>query len=1037
VGKCIRLSKVLLVLSLTLPSLGVQAQTSEPFDVVAPTKLNGRQKAYSNNFSASAENAPFKLIVINGTGNPIFKQICKGGLIVKLLCELQNTVVELRMVKERVAEGEIILNGNKIVTPKNLNLNVASIEMNVALLANNKIEIKTAGFATSSITYQIQGVKVTTPQILTILSPIEGANINEDKITVTGVINSNEPNLKLIADNTKAEIPIDSGKTFLYEFDYLQTGRNTLGFTLYSGQTKLDFKILSIIYLPTDSNGQMVSSTGGSVEVLDSNNELYGTSVNIPAGALTSSEFIVIKRGDSWGPNISYIYEDLGATTTVSPNFLYFGKNVTLTFPFHPEKLPQGADYQNIKILGYDESGWKIIAPKTISTESVSIETDIFNYYAYKVVIEKPIANGEIQILSNIGGASIYLDGVDAILRVPTTLSQISEGTHTVRIYAEGYNEVTQTISYPSQKRIYIELQPQDPSTSTVSLDPSINENIITEKETMTISGNVSSSKINEAKDFVILSLGNEEFVQKLKKNGKFSFIISIPKGRNKMRARATVDGKTSLSKEVTVRKKINVSNIELDRLLNSEGSGMKFIPESKQVKSSVMTTMVAANNSIQEILFTAQWVNYIENTGTFNVHIYDPSGAHASADNPNGIEGATYQRTPTSITFRLPKPKEGNYRFEYDSIDMTAYNAFAKLSVNGKELWSGDIYSFGTGSYTGMYITQAYIQPLKLVGIDLLGFGADPYEPSRPECKKFEPNFCTTAGFTTGPNRPYLNSDMAMLAFITDALADTVKFRIREVNLGITVEAAENSYFGGGTVYSTFHAKNNPLDSLTSPTKSKPLIYEVVAYTEFEESKPAYIVQSARGQIRQEFEDKRIFMDTHPSAKYPNGFQRPSPELFEIQSSAAFPSNTYYTFQKMISFADFENFGLGMSRYSYLYSQATNDAYREIYPNTILELKSGWRNPRRSDLQDVGSLQSYHQIGDAVDFVPPQTIASKQNLAVLRDQKLIELCKIAFEATVDTDVIYHDWHVHIEPYNGIARVPLNKGCISKLPATK
>jgi hypothetical protein len=78
-----------------------------------------------------------------------------------------------------------------------------------------------------------------------------------------------------------------------------------------------------------------------------------------------------------------------------------------------------------------------------------------------------------------------------------------------------------------------------------------------------------------------------------------------------------------------------------------------------------------------------------------------------------------------------------------------------------------------------------------------------------------------------------------------------------------------------------------------------------------------------------------------------------------------------------------------------------------------MLNVNSCWRNPRKNDDLAESGINSWHQVGGAVDLTIPW-LEGKSNF--VRAEKYKELCELAFSTTTDTNVKYHLDHVHVEP---------------------
>lgn len=1014
------------------------AVTEQPNYVVKPTVLSVGvmgQKTVSTTFASKLTDGPYQLIVKNGSGEALEKQKCSGNIVKQLLCLASNVLIDVRILMERVSIAEIELNGSKIVTSKQMNSGVTSLQIPVQLKASNKLQIKIVGLPTASLTYELRGKAGSALSgTLAIINPQDNSNLTSYSTIIKGRVDSSAPNLRVLIGD-EIEIPgVAANSEFNYQFDYLEAGPMALTFSLYSGATLLDTKVLNLnVSLPGESGGT-IAAAGGVVSVSDSSSDLYGSAIEVPAGALSENTYLVIQHGDDWGPNIPAIYTSVGPIVSLNPILQQFSKPVKITVPYSSSLLPSGALVENIKILAYDGKAWNKVEPSALSSVSVSLESGIFGFYAYQAVVETPVADGQLQVLANVSGATVYVDGLFRGDLTPSILDSVSAGAHTVKVYRAGYNEVQQVISYPAQKRIQFNLTALDSVAPAVQLDPSLSDGMTISDNLIVINGQVSldSSVANEG--FVVLSQNSRDMSQALSADGKFSFIIPLFKGDNKIQVRATVNGRTGFSQKIKIiqgrtstllRSALSMVGVGEGSLASSlEQDDYSVAVRNEKLMNTPAPSKTAARSAVVALAATAdderldQQIKVVLTWGKadtdVDMHVYDDYGGHAWYGGLGGIEQGTLDRDDVDgfgpEIFTLDRPRPGKYPVKvhyYSDHGNGATTATVQIFLAGQlvfqgsqALSSGQWWDVYTIDVQGITISNAY---------SLLGMSDDPMPK---ECQAYSKYTCVNHVFTTLPADSSIMVEVSTPESVQDS---QIHYRVKEMTRNLDVYVPQT----GRAI--SFEAQNKPLVTLINPAKSKRLVYEIVAYTDTGiESAPYYIVQDTRSQIRQEYIDKRALV---PS------FARLTPTYVEINDGSNFPGPNFYSYDEMIEYSDFAGFGFGVINKSIQFANTINSAYISAYPGiSRLDLKSGWRNPRRNDkLVEDSSVDSYHQSGDSIDIVTPMATTQAAHVVNLK-----RLCEIAYANTSGTDVIYHANHVHIEPYNGVGRAKNCTGVAKK-----
>jgi hypothetical protein len=158
--------------------------------------------------------------------------------------------------------------------------------------------------------------------------------------------------------------------------------------------------------LPGGSTAQLISEEGGTVTTPD------GVSINVPAGALSTSIFLTVLPDDGrlgYQPS-RFITVDGGAAFDVQlvgtayllgPRGTEFSLPVTVTLPFDPSKLPVGASISNVSIVTAassfvgDPADAAALTTTPVDETHVSGETPHFSIFAPAIITNyvTPCAN--------------------------------------------------------------------------------------------------------------------------------------------------------------------------------------------------------------------------------------------------------------------------------------------------------------------------------------------------------------------------------------------------------------------------------------------------------------------------------------------------------------------------------------------------------------------------------------------------------------------------------------------------------------------
>ncbi len=127
---------------------------------------------------------------------------------------------------------------------------------------------------------------------------------------------------------------------------------------------------------------ESIDSTGGKIEITNSNSPILETSIEIPSNALNTDVNIEI------GIEQAALPENLSGTPNGEP--VYFGpegtnfsKNVYVTIPYNESLLPPGASEEDIMVYCWDGANWLPTENNTVDiiNNVVSFETSHFSVF--------------------------------------------------------------------------------------------------------------------------------------------------------------------------------------------------------------------------------------------------------------------------------------------------------------------------------------------------------------------------------------------------------------------------------------------------------------------------------------------------------------------------------------------------------------------------------------------------------------------------------------------------------------------------------
>ncbi len=242
--------------------------------------------------------------------------------------------------------------------------------------------------------------------------------------------------------------------------------------------------------------------------------------------------------------------------------------------------------YYNVPENGYDDvsklrkvgNKWLIYGNQLPSTS---------NYYT-------------ISINSSPNGATIYLDDENTYNITPAELYNVYIGSHSIRLYKEGYNEYTEIIDVPYQTSVNAQLTtPQYPKPEFTIISPI--DNTTYYESPVDLQGYI---KLQDGMTFrgelIILTLNGNERQIFTNNDGEFDDQISLTQGENHFKLRATSEaGNTGISDDYTIYYEISQNDIIVQLTWDSDSTDL-------------------------------------------DLHIWDPEGNHCYWDDLDGIPGGS-----------------------------------------------------------------------------------------------------------------------------------------------------------------------------------------------------------------------------------------------------------------------------------------------------------------------------------------------------------------------------------------------------------
>ncbi len=850
-----------------------------------------------------------------------------------------------------------------------------------------------------------------------ITSPANGVTLEDREVDIIGTTSLTGSGLR--AELNEFETAVDGSGNFVIPAFPLVDGENVLEVQIFDSADNLlgSDSITVFWFAPAEAAIDINPPNGGIVEITDSSSELFGAKMEIPFGAATRSFRARIEYDSEHVPNVPFGEIAVGPPVVFAPIGEQFAAPITLTLPVDSALFPGGTDINDVIVRAMADDSWVELPITTRSLNSVQVMVDSLIYSPFIPAISIPLTSGMVRVTTSPANATLYIDGFNTSLRTQAELSNVDSGEHTLKVYLPGFNEVFQTVYVPPEGiEVHIELGAPTAPVPVVTFDPSIQDGMEVSDNIFNFFGTVSYDGVPLTGGIAVVSLSGEDSFANVNSDGSFLDFVSLLPGDNQLEVRVTgPNGSTGVSQLVNIfnsegaappssQTKIYLPLVIKDAInVTAALNG----PQQKSPKQSKSKLAFANDDNNYPHLVKAVSAAGVTVVLTWNkddtdvdMHVFDPDDNHAWFGALGGIPGAAIDHDDVDgfgpETFTMLEPRLGLYkvRVNYYSDHGNGPTVATLRVFIGGDLVFQDSYNFTQGGFNpgggqgsnSPSFWNAYeftIGELAIVNVQT--------QTASPRKK---------AIFTTHPDENLITVEVDAPDHIQD---DKIMFEIKEVNEDFEIDT---SNLQGRRI--EFRAAHEPLTGLINPRHSRPLEYQIIAFTLDDqgqrdlESEPVILKQDTRSQIRQEYVDKRNFNST---------FVRQTPAYASIIDASGFPNAPNFTFNEFSAYSDFGP-GLAVIDDSVNIAQAVRNEWG--FP---LRVTSGWRNPRRNDSLPNSSINSFHQTGDAVDLNPsrnsnnwPAGTTSYQQA----QQRLVTAARRTLNLTI-YDTLFHANHLHIE----------------------
>jgi uncharacterized protein YfaP (DUF2135 family) len=765
---------------------------------------------------------------------------------------------------------------------------------------------------------------------LTLTSPSSGLLTQEPQIDFIGTVAS-APACAVV-DVWGFTGPIDPSGGYTVPLVPLPEGTIDLPVRVMAGRVALTEVTTAITYeRAAEAAADIDPTIGGTTTVLSG--PLAGASMFIPAGAAPRALRAAIVNDPEHVPTLPFGEVAVGPGVLFAPEAELFNAPIELTLPVDPALLPPGSSITDVQVRGVGDDGWGLLPVLRTVGSTVVVSLQDLVYGPFVPIVPQPLQSGELLVSSAPARATIYVDGGDTGLLTPAVVPGVTLGDREVKLYVPGFNEGFAVVNVGATGgRLHQDLaRPGDTAPSVVISSP--NDGARVDVSFVDLSATATQGGAPLGGGLAVVSVNGEDFLASVQPGGAIAAAVALSPGENVIEVRVNgPTGETGVSDPITVER----------RQMLSRGGPAEEINRDLNIRLSWGT----------------------EGTD-IDLHVFQ-DGNHAYYSNLTGIPGGTIDRDDTDgrgpEIFTLPQAPPGSYRIAVDSFRIADMPTTASLTVTlGTRTEFTDTYTFTSDDGNATNGSPTGANPAAFW--DALEFEIT--ELRIDEVQTTPASQLNAAIFTTNAGE----NEIRLLADAPAPIPDEdVNWLIQEVNEAFDLEPTP---LEGRSV--SFFAAHRPLQGLIMPRDSKPLVYEIIAHLSDLKtfSRPVILTQEVRSQIRQEYVDKRSFDST---------FVRETPDRATILDASQFVmrSGEVWDFAAFAISSDFaglaviddsRNIANSVSRAW----QAEADKFNPI-PAPVdarLRMTSGWRNPRRNDVQSTSNVNSFHQTGDAVDMNP------------------------------------------------------------------
>jgi len=726
----------------------------------------------------------------------------------------------------------------------------------------------------------------------------------------------------------------------------LLTGTIDLPVRVMAGRVPLAETSTTITYERAgEAAADVDPAAGGTATVLSG--PLTGASMFVPPGAARGTMRAVVVEGALQLPVVPFGEVEVGPAVYFGPEAAIFDVAIELTLPVDPALLPPGTTIDDVEVRAVGDDGWALLPVVRTAGDAVVVALQELVYGPFVPVVLQPLQSGELLVTSDPARATIYVDGGDTGLLTPAVVPDLTLGDREVKLYMPGFNEGFALVSVGAAGgRVHLDLGRPGAGAPSVSIrSPRDGASVLDSFIDLTATATQGGAPL--VGGVAVVSVNGADSLAAVQPGGTIAAAVPLAFGENTIEVRANgPGGETGVSDPITVTRRRQLARGGPAEPINRD-----------------LTIQIGWGTEGTDI----------------DLHIFQDAN-HAYYANQTGIPGGAIDRDDVDgrgpEIFTLPEAPPGSYRIAVDAFRIADTPTTVSLTVTlGARVEFTDTYTFTSSDGNATNGSPIGANPAAFW--DALEFEITDLRIDEVRTVPVSPLDYSVFTTMAGENEILLGAHAP-----ASILDEDINWLVEEVNEGFDVQTEP---LDGRQV--KFFAAHEPLLGLINPRRSKQLVYEITAYTTdlLITSRPVRMTQNVRSQIRQEYVDKREYCSTLGNCRSSRdgsavAFVRETPELGQILDAAGFTMgpNEVWDFAAYAGSNDFT--GLAVINDSRNIANIVSGAWQAVAdrvnpgstPVTVgLRLTSGWRNPRRNDVQSASDVNSFHQTGDAVDFNP------------------------------------------------------------------